>query len=245
MSAPDFSPKTTDLIAYRAAYICANPECNRLTIAPSLSDVESKIKIGEAAHIHDARKKTIRHDPNLADADRAKPENGIWLCASCHTDIDKNKGKDYPATLLKSWKSNHEALIAGLLKRHESPLPLIRRFTNDQRLAQEIVDLISSKGAFFMGHQSENIGHVVLSIKDVRKELLRIGKEIDFERRLKEINEDLKRALREYMNETSKYPGYSSTLMDTMRMRVGVALGVLRDEFGCRVQGAITSIIPN
>lgn len=244
MAAPDFPQKTVNLIAYRSAHICANPNCNRLTIAPSMGHVESTIKIGEAAHIHDARDKTIRFDKSLSEEDLAKAENGIWLCASCHTEIDKNRGQDFPASTLKQWKSDHEELISNLLQKHQSPLPLIRRYINDQKLAQEIVDLISNKGAFHRGHHWENPQHVVDSVKEVRKELLIIGNKIDFEKRLREINDDLKKALKEYMNETSKYPNYSSTHMDLMRQRVGVSLVALRNEFGCRIHGAVTEILP-
>ena len=244
MAAPDFLQTTVDLIAYRSAYICANPNCNRLTIAPSMVDVKSMIKIGEAAHIHDAREKTIRFDKSLSEEDRAKAENGIWLCASCHTEIDKNRGQDFPASTLKQWKSDHEELISNLLQKHQSPLPLIRRYMNDQKLAQEIVDLISNKGAFYIGHNFENPQYVVDSVKEVRKELLRIGKEIEFEKRLREINDDLKKALKEYMNETSKYPQYSSCVMDRMRLLVGVSLAALRDEFGCRIDGSVSKILP-
>lgn len=67
MSAPDFNEQTIELIAYRSAYICANPECNRLTMGPSTADASSKIKIGEAAHIHDARELTIRFGCHLHD----------------------------------------------------------------------------------------------------------------------------------------------------------------------------------
>jgi hypothetical protein len=244
MSAPDFNQKTVDLIAYRSAYICANPDCNRLTVAPSLTDAASKVKIGEAAHIHDARERTIRFKKDMPLEDRAKPENGVWLCASCHTEVDKNQGKDYPAEDLKRWKRDHEDMISGLLRKHKSPLPLIRRFTNDQKLAQEIVDVISNKGAFHQAHHLENADHVILSVKEVRADLLRIGKNIDFEQKLREINEELKKALKEYMNETSKYPSYSESHMDVLRKKVGISLCVLRDEFGCKVHGSITQVMP-
>ena len=46
------------------------------------------------------------------------------------------------------------------------------------------------------------------------------------------------------MNETSKYPAYSNAHMDILRKKVGISLGVLRDELGCKVHGAITQIIP-
>ncbi|QPI66241.1 HNH endonuclease [Vreelandella venusta] len=232
------------MIAYRSAYICANPRCNRLTVAPSLNDAESKVKIGEAAHIHDAREMTIRFDQSMSLADRAKAENGIWLCASCHTEIDKNRGIDYPAEVLKKWKKDHEDLISDLLRHHKSPLPLIRRFTNDQKLAQKIVDIISNKGVFHQAHYLENLDHVILSLKEVRKSLVEIGSKIDFDKKLKEINENLKKALKEYMNDTSQYPVYSDSHMDVLRKKVGISLRILRDEFGCSVDGSIVQIMP-
>lgn len=244
MAAPDFSQQTKDLIAYRSAHICANPDCNRLTIAPSIADSFSKIKIGEAAHIHDARKKTIRWK-KMSDIARAKPENGIWLCASCHTLIDKNKGQDFKAVMLKQWKSEHEDLIFHILKRHQSPLPLLRRLSNDAKLAQEIVDLLGGKGVFFMPHNSEPYDYVIDSLKEVRTELNRIGKRIDFEKRLRATNNAIKAALRDFMNYTSKDSVYSASHMDVMRDKVGICLKELRDEFDCSVSGQITSIIPN
>ena len=243
--APDFTQKTVDLIAYRAAYICSNPDCNRLTIAPSIADASSKIKIGEAAHIHDAREETIRWDPNLSEPARAKPDNGIWLCASCHTMVDKSKGQDYPAKTLKDWKRDHEKLISDILKHQKSPLPMLRRLTNDANLAQEIVDLLAGKGVFFEPHSLEDPQHVIDSLKKVRTELNRIHEEIDFEKRLRAINNELKAAIREYMNYTSKYPAYSAQHMDGMRHKVGISLKELRDEFDCNVFGKIANIIPN
>lgn len=242
---PDFSQKTKDLIAYRSAYICTNPDCNRLTIAPSIADSSSKISIGEAAHIHDARKLTERWDPKMSNTERSSSENGLWLCASCHTEIDKNRGREFPASMLKQWKAEHEEMVFHILKKHKSPLPLLRRLTNDARLAQEIVNLLASKGAFFVAHNLESNSHVIRAIKEVRAEIVRIGKEIDVEKRLHSINNEIKNATREFMNYTSKYPGYSQSNMEVMRMKVGICLKDLRDEFGCSIPHQIAGIIPN
>ena len=245
MASPDFSRKTVDLIAYRAAYICSNPNCNRLTIAPSAQASDATIKIGEGAHIHDARKETIRFDSNLSDGERAEPANGIWLCASCHTEVDKNKGRDYPAETLKTWKREHEELVLNLLQKHQSPLPILRRMVNDSKLAQAVVDLVSAKGVFYQDHYYEVLPHVVDSLVDVRKELLKIGREIDYEERLKKINKDIQKSIQDCMNYTSKYPEYSPSQMDVMRQKIGVSLKALRDEYGCKVTGDITKILPS
>lgn len=33
-----FKSKIAEMIAYRAAYICSNPECNTLTVGAAISD---------------------------------------------------------------------------------------------------------------------------------------------------------------------------------------------------------------
>lgn len=46
-----FKNSIAELLAYRSAYICNNPECNTLTVGAELNDPALKLKIGEAAHI--------------------------------------------------------------------------------------------------------------------------------------------------------------------------------------------------
>ena len=41
MSRNDFSPKIKEFISKRAAYICSNPKCRRLTLSPSENDPEN------------------------------------------------------------------------------------------------------------------------------------------------------------------------------------------------------------
>lgn len=99
MAAPDFSSKTVDLLASRSGLICNNPNCYCLTIGPSENNPLVKTKIGEAAHICAARKGEARYDENMDNNQRADISNGLWLCASCHTMIDKDGGRDFPKDL--------------------------------------------------------------------------------------------------------------------------------------------------
>jgi hypothetical protein len=164
MPPPDFSAVTIDLLAYRSAYICNNDECHTLTIGPSTAVGNLALKIGEAAHICGARPKTPRYDSSMTDDGRSAVENGIWLCASCHTLVDKAGGIDFPATVLRGWKRKHEELITGLLRTHRSPLPLIQRHSKNHAIAQDVVDTISSRGAFFQDHAWEEYNFVSASV---------------------------------------------------------------------------------
>lgn len=47
----NFSKIVCEALGKRAAYICANPDCRVLTIAPSNTDLTEFLYIGKAAHI--------------------------------------------------------------------------------------------------------------------------------------------------------------------------------------------------
>ncbi|MCP1470522.1 hypothetical protein J3E64_002210 [Sphingobium sp. OAS761] len=51
------------------------------------------------------------------DAERHSLENGLWLCENCASLIDKNKGVDFPVSLLKIWKKASEAAAQDRLFR--------------------------------------------------------------------------------------------------------------------------------
>jgi hypothetical protein len=111
-----FPSKTAEMIGYRAAYICSNPDCNTLTVGPAINKPNLKNKKGESAHIIGTGKTSARHE-KLPNQKLHAVENGIWLCANCHTLVDKNKDSDYPKKTLYSWKEEHEEKISMLLRR--------------------------------------------------------------------------------------------------------------------------------
>lgn len=120
-SRDDFSKTVVEALARRASYICSNPDCRQPTLSPSRHP-EKALFTGVAAHITGAAPGGPRYDFSLTQKQRASAENGIFLCATCAVLIDKNGGLDFPAELLRKWKADHEAWIAGGL--HES---VIRR----------------------------------------------------------------------------------------------------------------------
>jgi hypothetical protein len=244
MPPPDFSPTTVELLAYRSAYICNHDECQTLTIGPSSAVGTLSLKVGEAAHICGARPKTPRYETSMTNEQRAAIENGIWLCASCHTLVDKGNGVDFPAPMLREWKRKHEELITALLRTHSSPLPLIQRHSKNHALAQDAVDTISSRGAFFQDHAWEDYNFVITSVEQARRRLERVRRGIELDQRLRSIVGQLIDALREFMNETSIHRHHARPQLDVLRSRIGVHLRSLRDEYGCSVTGAITRVMP-
>ncbi len=107
----EFPLKTITALQRRAAFVCSNPDCRRLTIAPSDQDDMACIYVGVAAHITAAADWGPRYDLNLTPEERSNISNGIFLCASCSVMVDKNSGLDWPAPLLRQWKEKHEAWV--------------------------------------------------------------------------------------------------------------------------------------
>jgi hypothetical protein len=175
---PDFSTATCLTLAFRAGLICSNPECSTLTAGPSEVHGDLALKVGEGAHICAARPKQARYEKLMTDEMRAASDNGIWLCAHCHNIIDKNEGVDFPTPLLREWKRKHEEFIRSLPLSHRSPLPALRRLTEEGQIAQEVVDELERHGALFVDHHMEVQNHVVLSIDRLRSELIELSRKI-------------------------------------------------------------------
>lgn len=245
MPAPDFNAATVRLLAEQSLMICNQPLCSTATVGPSQVDVALKLKIGEAAHIRGARKDSARYDDDMTDAQRAAPENGIYLCANCHTMVDKNKGADFSADELREWRSTHAAFVRSLLLSHRSPLSTLRRLTEEGQLAQDACDALGGHGALYVDMGYEMPAHVVLSLDTLRRDLGRFMRGIRYDGELKGLLRRLRSVLQTYMNATSKYPESWTYELPRLRRDVGIVAKALRDDYGCVLHPGLTQILPN
>lgn len=117
----DFSPKIREVICKRAQYICSNPDCRAMTLAPSDANADKVISTGKASHISAAAPKGPRFDSSLTSEQRSSAENGLFLCSVCADMIDKNGGIDYSTELLKKWKAEHEVWVRNNLNKSINP----------------------------------------------------------------------------------------------------------------------------
>ena len=244
MACPDFSADTRELLAFRASRICNNPLCATLTVGPSDAQGSLAIKLGECAHIRAARPGEARYEENMTDEQRAQPDNAIWLCASCHTMIDKNKGADFPAKMLFEWKRRHEEIIRSLLYSHHSPLPLLRKLTEEGQIAQDAVDAMEHHGALFEDRNIEVAQHVVLSLDRLRSDLRVLARRVRYDSQLKDLIKDLANECRSFMNFSDRFNGHDWHQLEAMRGRVGVLALRLREDYGCKIRGPLNRIIP-
>jgi hypothetical protein len=110
MSDIGFSKPVKLTLGQRAAYLCNNPGCRKLTVGPH-SEITKSLITGEAAHISAEAEGGPRYNATQTDTERNGIGNGIWLCTECHTKIDKDPAS-YPVEKLLTWREQHELYVS-------------------------------------------------------------------------------------------------------------------------------------
>jgi hypothetical protein len=138
---------------------CSAPHCRRVTGTPQGNRFGIG-HIGEGAHIRGSREGAPRFDMSQPDIERESESNGIWLCPTCHTQIDKYPAIYGPA-LLHHWKSDaisrYMAELAGQPENdgsylHENELTKARQFlASQQEIYWKLAEFVRNRPYVF-GH---------------------------------------------------------------------------------------------
>jgi hypothetical protein len=110
----DFSSKTNNALALRANFKCSFTDCGIPTSSPNDSSPDGVTKIGVAAHIHAASPGGARYLPSMSSEERTSISNGIWLCPTHGTLIDRDTTA-YTAEILREMKAVHETQIQSAM----------------------------------------------------------------------------------------------------------------------------------
>ena len=108
----DFSINTKVALALRANYKCSFTDCGLPTSGPNDSSPDAVTKIGVAAHIHAASPGGPRHLASMTPEERSSIVNGIWMCPTHSTLIDRDT-ITYTADIIRQMKSAHEQRVAA------------------------------------------------------------------------------------------------------------------------------------
>lgn len=168
----EFPAKIVEVLAKRASFVCSNPDCRALTIAPSEIDSEKFIYIGEASHITAASPGGPRYDVSLV-GERNSIENGIFLCKGCARKIDVNDGIDFPVALLKSWKKQHEEWVRSNLNKSSNSIISIVDGEHHASGSGEVVGLDARSPVLIRPGtkvSAEGVGNVTATRIDNRKD---------------------------------------------------------------------------
>ncbi|MCB8881734.1 hypothetical protein ACELLULO517_15910 [Acidisoma cellulosilytica] len=106
-SRDEFSDKDKQALAARAGWHCS--KCGQLTVGPSEESTKSVTMVGVAAHISAAAPGPggRRYDSSMTPEQRSGIENGIWLCATCSIEIDRDE-VTYTRAELRRLRLAHE-----------------------------------------------------------------------------------------------------------------------------------------
>lgn len=101
----NFSPKTKEVIAKRAGYLCSFPGCGNITISAGEEHDTDTNSTGMACHISSAAsgKNAKRYDPNITSEKRSHANNGIWMCYKHGKIIDTDETR-FTTNILTHWK---------------------------------------------------------------------------------------------------------------------------------------------
>jgi len=168
----EFTPGIRDALGRRASFICSNPECRALTLAPSAADPEKYVYIGKAAHICAASAHGPRFDPRMTHEERSAISNGIFLCSGCADVIDRNGGVDFSVEELRSWKAQHEVWVLKNLNRSPHSLISVVAGKHHARGVGEVVGIDAEGPVFFhpgTTSTAEGVGNVTATRIGQRK----------------------------------------------------------------------------
>jgi len=128
--ARQYKPSTIRKLDTLSGNQCAAPECTKRLFARDGETLISKI-----CHIEAASKEGPRFNKKMTDDERRHFNNLILLCDECHQIIDNKENEHkYPASLLRTWKTDHES-------------KQIRSLTSNYSLLTFVIDAIA--GATF------------------------------------------------------------------------------------------------
>jgi hypothetical protein len=112
--ARQYKPNTIRRLDKLSGNECAEPTCTKKLIAEDGQSIISKI-----CHIEAASKNGPRWNENMTNDERRDFSNLILLCDEHHTIIDNKVNElKFPVSLLKKWKTEHEAKILRLISRN-------------------------------------------------------------------------------------------------------------------------------
>lgn len=252
----EFSDRTRQVLAERAAYFCSNPECRRLTLAPQGAG-DGSFKVGIAAHIHAASPGGPRAI-SLRVKDIASVQNGIWLCGHCSLVIDKDP-RAYPVGMLREWKTEHERFV-----RHLATVGLMRALSlpvksDSAAVARRLVNAFEDRRVLYALYEREVPRYVADSVAYVRRELTRIREDAEPESPLDLAIAAVLGASRDLLDDigpqSDERPAYGNphgesaralfAKLGAFRKAVGYQLFLIVQTYGTPVSAELSRIMPD
>jgi hypothetical protein len=142
----DFTEKVKQAMAKRVGFRCSNPDCRKLTVGPGSQPMQT-ISVGVAAHITAASIGGPRYDGAITEEQRRAIANGVWLCQTCGTLVDRDEQR-YSITILGEWKNRAEASALEAIQGYGQ----IDHYTTFGAVCRSILPLLEENNLIFVGY---------------------------------------------------------------------------------------------
>jgi hypothetical protein len=129
----DFSEPDKRTLGDQVGWRCSRPTCRAPTKGPH-SDDSKAVYLGVAAHIHAAAPGGPRYSLAQTSAERSAIDNGIHLCPTCATLVDKDSAA-HPAETLRVWKEQAKQLARAELGKASTTTSALAGDRADLRIA--------------------------------------------------------------------------------------------------------------
>jgi hypothetical protein len=107
----NYRDKDVKLLFSKAAGRCAFPDCRKECIIVGLNPA-TPVLTAEIAHIIASSDDGPRGDSSFPEAERDRYNNLLLLCHEHHRLVDdEDNFQDYPATMIRRWKQDHESWV--------------------------------------------------------------------------------------------------------------------------------------
>ncbi|AXY72744.1 hypothetical protein D3H65_01605 [Paraflavitalea soli] len=200
-SSPPFSPATINTLSLRAAGLCSNPSCLRLTAGPSLSNPAKVHQFGVACLIRGVQEGDPRYDAGQAELRPRHDdiENGIWLCA--HDALLVNKEEEtYTAELLMSWKQAHEEVLAAWLEGRKRVSFSMNQEEEEPAAAAAIIELFDQQEVLYAQAGSLSKENITVAVENMRTLMLGQATLVLFDGRLELLLNAINRSCEAFLH---------------------------------------------
>lgn len=243
-------------LSLRAAHFCSNPRCLRLTAGPRSGGLRG-LATGHAAHICAASPGGPRYDPDQSETERRSAANGLWLCRECGDLVDKDDS-GFLADELRTWKRNHETMIAEVRQQGWSrSIELLRSGQMAPSLANEIVALIEDRRAFWARFDAEFPDRVRMSLDGLRHDLTRLRRNCAPGSPLDIVIVALAQTIRRFFDAVERFdlttlrcdsrdPDWITfeSALRSLRKSIGFQIATLAESYSIPLQGTFAAYVP-
>jgi len=244
-------------LATRAAHFCSNPRCLRLTAGPQTKGKRG-LGTGHAAHICAAALGGPRYEPTQTPDQRRSIENGVWLCRECGDMVDKD-AESFEPEVLRSWRRNHEAMIAEVRQKGwSSTIELMRAGQAEPGLARRIVSIFEDRRVFWATFDAEFPDRVRASLDQLRSELTKLRSDCIAGNPIDTAIVSLLRTIRSFFDIVeqtdlvtlrcdSHDPNWRSFegALGALRKSIGFQVATLAESYSIRLQGEFSQHAPH